>query len=238
MHPNKNELIGFIEELHHADMVRGLFMVFDNLLNGFSVSNIRRYVHDHHYLEDGEVKGKALLIKTVSKIASLSEGMFHLVKHEDSDDVWFIVGQIHTGITSFGYNLNDIVDVALSEFYNVDGEFGEREFGESFEEDFEYSGIFVTNWNRHITPSLEDPQRLQRVLIKISQTLQEHSDFLLEMADSYDFTGLAANDLPNDDYTDKNLEIVFKAFINRINLDILPLLEFEEDEKGCTQLIP
>lgn len=213
------ELNAFLEDMHHSDVVRGMFMVFDALLQGFTLSE------NYNYLLDKKTKEESLSV--VSKVASLSNGIFHLAKYQDSDDIWFIVGHIHEGQMTSGYNLEEITDLVVDEYYHPCGEFGDEDA------DNEYLGggmyedptIFVTKWQNHITPSLEDIAKLKPVLIKICNTLQHHEEFLLEFGDNYGFTGLAAHKLENDDYTDENLETLFKVFIERINQDVIPKLD-------------
>lgn len=81
--------------MHHSDVVRGIFMVFDAFLNGFAISEKYSFTRDE--------ETKKLNAEVVEKIASFSNGIFHLVKGKGEDELWFIVGHIHEGLTELGY---------------------------------------------------------------------------------------------------------------------------------------
>lgn len=216
-----SEVLEFIEDMYHADVIHGLFMVFDGLLNGFTIAENHKYLRDENFKETG--------ISVSSKVAMFSQGMFHLVKFQGNDEIWFIVGEIHTNLLEYGYDLEMLTEIAIDTY----------DYSESVEEFIEADGdelsnflgcsasILVANWNEFIIPCLDKPEILRGVLIKICRTLQLHSEFLLAYGDENGFNGLAADLLENDEYSDKNLELLFKAFIKRVNQDIIPKLDFK-----------
>lgn len=202
-----------LKQLYHSEKVLGMFLVFDAVLQGFSISGNYEYTQDEETNELGTY--------LASKVVTLSAGMFHLIKFKDREEVWFVTGFLDQYPNS-GYTQHTIATLTIDEYYDPD----RLSFADD-EDDVFVESILVTEWHQHIAPCLNDPKKLNKVLQKISITLQQHEDFLLEYADSCDFNGLAAEQqIEGEMLTDQNFEILFKAFIERINKDVLPKLEF------------
>src|SRR5690606_11580594 len=102
MNTSNREIMAFLQELTDSDVARGLFMVFDSFLNGFSLTE------NHSYLQ---MRGtNTLELKSTSKVASFSNGILHLVRYKGHDEIWFIVGHIHNSLEDLGFNLAEIVE--------------------------------------------------------------------------------------------------------------------------------
>lgn len=214
MSTSQVELKMFLDEMYRSDVARGMFMVFDALFHGFTISENRTFARN----EDS----KEIHSEVVSKVITLSNGIFNLVRYRGADEIWFIVGDIHQGFNEYGYDLESIVDIAIDLNYNPDVFFDESDD----DDEFVNPSIFVTQWQEHIAPCLDNPKKLKEVLKKISATLLHQGDFLIDFGDSHGFTGMAADELLGDDYTDKNFEIIFKVFVKNINENLIPQLEF------------
>lgn len=208
---SEKELRNFLNEMHHSDMVRGLFMVFDNVLKGCTISESNFFSRDD---ETQEIKMNVRL-----KIASISGGMFHIAKYKGNDEIYFIVGNILDETdTSKGYALEDLIDFVLEDNYYI-----ERDFGDDFDDEVINDGVSIFNWNK-IVDCLKSEKLLQDSLKKISNTICSHQSFLLEYGDSNGYVGLGVDVLESDDYTDKNLELLFGEFVRFIDKNIAPKL--------------
>ena len=211
MSVNQAELRSFLEEMHHSDMVRGTFMVFDNVLRGFTMSEINHFSRN--------TATKDIITNVKLKTASISGGMVHLAKYNGADETYLIVGNIINQInTSTGYVLGDLIDFVLDENYFI-----EKDFGEDFDGEVISEGVAIFNWTK-IVACLKNEKLLQSSLIKISETLCKHQSFLLEYGNVNGFLGLGEGVLENDHYTDKNLELLFGEFIRFVDKNIAPKL--------------
>lgn len=208
---NELGLKNFLNEMHHSDMVRGMFMVFDNVLRGFTMS-------ESNYFSRNDTT-KEIVMNVSLKVASISGGMFHLAKYNGNDETYFIVGNIINEIdTRTGYVLENLIDFVLEDNYLI-----EENFGEDFDDEVITEGIAIFNWNK-IVACLKDEKLLQCSLVKISATICKHQSFLLEYGNANNFLCLGEGVLENDEYTDKNLELLFGEFIRFIDTNIAPKL--------------
>lgn len=209
---NNLELRNFLNEMHHSDMVRGMFMVLDNVLRGVTVSESNNFSRNDTTQE--------ITLNVSSKVASFSGGMFHLAKYDGNDTVYFIVGNIINDIdTSTGYVIENLIDFLLEDYNMMEDYLCEDED----EDEPVTDGVVVFRWNE-IVACLNDKQLLRSYLIKISQAICKHQSFLLEYGDMYGFLGLGEGVLDNDDYTDNNFELLFGAFVKFVDSNIIPKL--------------
>ena len=208
---SEKELRNFLNEMHDSDMVRGLFMVFDNVLKGCTISESNFFSRDD---ETQEIKMNVGL-----KVASISSGMFHIAKYNGNDEIYFIVGNILGETdTSTGYTLENLIDFVLEDNYYV-----EMDFDDDFDDEVINDGVSIFNWNK-IVDCLKSEKLLQDSLKKISNTICSHQSFLLEYGDANGYVGLGADVLESGDYTDKNLELLFGEFVRFIDKNIVPKL--------------
>lgn len=210
MTTNNLELRNFLNEMHHSDMVRGMFMVLDNVLRGFTLSESNNFSRNDTTQE--------ITLNVSSKVASFSGGMFHLAKYDGNDTVYFIVGNIINDIdTTTGYVIEDLIDFLLDDYDMM------QDHPWDDEDEPVTDGVVIFGWNE-ILDCLNDNELLKSYLVKISEAICKHESFLLQYGDMYGFLGLGEGVLDNDDYTDNNFELLFGAFVKFVDSNIIPKL--------------
>lgn len=199
------EVTDLIEQINAAEIITGMFLTFDNLMMGFGINDNYEYCMD----DDSGVVAPVI----VSKVASVFGGVFHLVKFKNDDDVYFTIGINDSTATGHTFALTAL-DAYSDEIETL------------------YDDTYLTlSWQNHVVPCLNDLEKLRETLTHVADRLQMDQDFLMYFADDHYFQGLVEHTLgvtfKEDEFlSEESFEAHFRAFIQRVNSDILPKLKF------------
>lgn len=218
MDVNELELRGLLNEMLYNDIVIGMFMVFDNVMNGFTISENNEFLTDN---ETGELRANIN-----SRIISMSGGIFHLFRHKnDNNKTFLIVGNLlNIFDTDTHLDVKEAIQIVLDFHYSYYED--DKQYYKTDDDENSSIGIAVFDWE-DVNKSLKNKKHLKSILTKISRMICRHEDFLVNFGNDNGFVGLGSNVLENDDYTDGNLELLFAEFIKFINRNILPRIEIQ-----------